>query len=156
MAVGVKDVYAIRQKLVSRGEAGSPATMGQILRGYLGKRYIFDESASLNDLARYLKDGELIITHGWFTSSGHVICLDGLKEGSSRLTFNVKDPWSEFDGPSWSYNKPAVHFYDGFYSDKIIYAACVAGTSRWDAATRYRGESIKYDLPQAWAHRILP
>jgi hypothetical protein len=158
MAVGTKDIRSIRQQLLQLGPAGSPATMGQVLRRHLGKRYIFDESASLNDMADYLKDGELIITHGWFTSSGHVICLDGLKGSTlgGPFSFNVKDPWSEFDGTTWTYNKPSVHFYDGFYSDRLIYAACVSGSSRSDAAACYLTSSVNCAEGRAWAHRILP
>jgi hypothetical protein len=157
MSTGNKDIYDIRSQLLKLGDAGHPSNMGQILRRYKGKKYIYDESASIGDMVRYLKDGEFLITHGWFTDSGHVIALDGVKATGvigAGYAFNVKDPWSEFDGPSWSYNKPAVNFFDGFYSDRIIYASCVVGTSRWDAARCYTGK-IQSDLGRAWVHRIL-
>jgi hypothetical protein len=158
MAVGTKDIYDIRGQLLRLGEAGHPSNMGQVLRRYKGSKYIYDESASISDMVTYLKSGEFLITHGWFTSSGHVIALDGVKvDENNRSAFNVKDPWSEFDGPSWSYNNPSVKFFDGFYSDRIIYAACVAGTSKWDAANRYSSNQIpNINLGQAWVHRILP
>jgi len=156
MAVGVKDVYDIRSQLLRIGEPGHPSIMGQVLRRYKGKKYIFDESASLDDIASYLKAGEFLITHGWFTRSGHVIALDGVAEKDGKLSFNVKDPWSEFDGPSWSYNKPWAKFYDGFYSDRLLYASCVVGMSRNDAARWYSHESPKRNVGQAWVHRILP
>ena len=158
MSIGSKDINDIRSQLLKLGDAGHPSNMGQILRRYKGKKYIYDESASINDMVRYLKNGEFLITHGWFTNSGHVIALDGVKAtgmAGTGYAFNVKDPWSEFDGPSWSYNKPAVNFFDGFYSDHIIYASCVVGTSRSDAAHCYHGK-VQYDLGRAWVHRILP
>jgi len=155
MSIGSKEIYDIRSQLLKLGDAGHPSNMGQILRRYKGKKYIYDESASINDMVRYLKDGEFLITHGWFTDSGHVIALDGVKTGKGQTSFNVKDPWSEFNGPTWSYNKPSVNFFDGFYSDRIIYAACVVGTSRWDAARCY-SEKVQPDIGRAWVHRILP
>jgi hypothetical protein len=157
MGVGDKDVIGIRRKLDRLpGEAGSPTNMGAVLKGYVGKRYIYNPAASLNDIIGYLKAGEFLITHGWFTGSGHVIALDGVKEPTNgTYSFNVKDPWSEFDGPLWRYNNPGVNFYDGFYSVNIIYAACVAGVSRWDAAQKYNSDP-DYKLKNAWVHRILP
>jgi hypothetical protein len=157
MAVGDRDVIGIRRKLDRLpGEAGSPANMGSVLKGYVGKRYIYNPAASLNDIVGYLKAGEFLITHGWFTGSGHVIALDGVKEPTNgAYSFNVKDPWSEFDAAYWRYNNPGVKFYDGFYSDNIIYAACVAGVSRWDAAKKYNSDP-DYKLKNAWVHRILP
>jgi hypothetical protein len=157
MAVGVPDVISIRRKLDRLpGEAGSPTNMGAILKGFVGKRYIYNPTASLNEIIGYLKAGEFLITHGWFTGSGHVIALDGVKEPTNgTYSFNVKDPWSEFDGPGWRYNNPGVNFYDGFYSVNIIYAACVAGVSRWDASQKYKS-APDYNLKKAWVHRILP
>jgi hypothetical protein len=157
MAVGDKDVIGIRRKLDRLpGDAGNPANMGAVLKGYVGKRYIYNPAASLDDIIGYLKAGEFLITHGWFTGSGHVIALDGVKEPTNgTYSFNVKDPWSEFDGPIWRYNNPGVNFYDGFYSVNIIYAACVAGVSRWDAAQKYNSDP-DYKLKNAWVHRILP
>lgn len=157
MAVGDKDVIGIRRKLDRLpGEAGSPANMGAVLKGFVGKRYIYNPTASLDDIIGYLKAGEFLITHGWFTGSGHVIALDGVKEPTNgAYAFNVKDPWSEFDGPLWRYNNPGVNFYDGFYSVNIIYAACVASVSRWDASQKYKS-TPDYNLKKAWVHRILP
>lgn len=157
MAVGVSDVMTIRRKLDKLpGVAGSTTNMGSVLKSYIGKRYSFNGKASLNEISHYLKGGELLIIHGWFTGSGHVIVLDGFKDPANGLDqYNVKDPWSEFDGPSWRYNNPGVEFYDGFYSSAIIYAACVAGTSVWDAARQYK-QPIDYTLKAAWVHRIMP
>lgn len=158
MAIGSKDIYGIRSQLLRLGDAGHPSNMGQVLRRYKGEKYIYDESASINDMVGYLKNGEFLITHGWFTDSGHVIALDGVKTtgaSSEGHAFNVKDPWSEFDGPTWSYNKPSVNFFDGFYSDRIIYASCVVGTNRRDSI-RYYFKEVLPDVGRAWVHRILP
>jgi hypothetical protein len=157
MAVGDKDVLGVRRKLNRLpGAAGDTTNMGKVIRGYIGDRYIYNNTASLNDIVGYLKAGEFLITHGYFTGSGHVIALDGVKlKADATYAFNVKDPWSEFDGPSWTYNNPKSTFYDGFYSDKTIYAACMPSVSVWDAAQWY-DRRPDYNLKRAWVHRILP
>lgn len=157
MAVGDKDIAGIRKKLTARGVAGDPGVMGQVIRTYKNAKYIYDANASLEKVCQWLKQGELIITHGWFTRSGHVIVLDGLVQNpaSKGYSFDVKDPWSEFDGTSWSYNKTSK-FFDGFYSEHVIYAACVAGASASDAAAIYRSRQLNRQKGGMWAHRFQP
>lgn len=154
MAIRDENIYGIRKRLIGMGEAGDPAVMGRVIRSY-GIKYVYEKSATLWQAINFLKQGEFLITHGWFTGSGHVICLDGVKDINGVFSFNVKDPWSEFNGPSWSYSKTSK-FYDGYYSDKIIYAACVAGSSRNNAASIYKNEPVNYQLPNMWIHRIIP
>ena len=154
MAVGDRDVQGIRRKLLAFGQAGDPAVMGKVIRAY-GKPYRFDANASLKQVYEWLKAGEFLITHGWFTRSGHVICLDGLKARSPvRYSINVKDPWSEFNASTWSYDQNSK-FYDGFYSDGLIYAACVAGSSCSDAKKIYQKGSIDILQKGMWVHRFL-
>jgi len=154
MAIQDPNILGIRKRLISMGQAGDPMVMGRVIRSF-GCKYIYESDATLAKVVNYLKQGEFLVTHGWFTGSGHVICLDGVKDQSGQISFNVKDPWSEFDGPSWSYKKTSK-FYDGYYSDKIIYAACVAGNSRNDAAYIYNHDAVNYQLPRMWVHRFLP
>jgi hypothetical protein len=154
MAVGDKDIQRIRRNLVANGQAGDPSVMGRVIRTY-GRPYKFEENASLSEVYRWLKGGEFLITHGWFTGSGHVICLDGLKARSlGRYDLNVKDPWSEFNASAWRYDLSGK-FYDGFYSDRLIYATCVAGTSRDDAQRIYRANSLDTSRQGMWVHRFL-
>lgn len=157
MAVGDRDIAGIRRKLEVIGTAGDPGVMAQVIRGY-GVPYRYEGNACLAEVREWLQAGELLITHGWFTGSGHVICLDGLRKVARSATsydVNVKDPWSEFDGPTWSYRSDAK-FYDGFYSELIIYAACVAGASRDDAARLYRAGEVDAGLRGMWVHRFQP
>jgi hypothetical protein len=154
MAMRDPNIYGIRKRLIGMGQAGDPAVMGRVMRSF-GVKYIYEENATLANVASFLRQGEFLITHGWFTGSGHVICLDGVKDVGGKISFNVKDPWSEFDGNSWSYNKTSK-FYDGYYSDRIIYAACVAGTSRNSAASIYKNQPVNYQQGGMWVHRIIP
>ena len=156
MAVGDKNILGIRRKLFATGKAaGDPLAMGQVIRAYKNVNYIYDSNASLEKVYGWLKQGELLITHGWFTNSGHVIVLDGLSQNptSKAYSLDVKDPWSEFDGPSWSHKKPG-NFFDGFYNETIIYAACVAGTSASSAAVIYKNQGLDRKRGGMWVHRF--
>jgi hypothetical protein len=155
--VGDKDIYGIRNKLDRLGVAGDPAVMGRVIKSY-GVNYSFDGNASLSEVRENLKKGVFCITHGWFTGSGHVICLDGLKEDPQTLSysFDVKDPWSEFDGVSWSYNKPNIKFFDGYYSSFMIYASCVASHSVNNARELYNRRALDSSRKGMWVHYIKP
>lgn len=157
MATGDKNIQAIRSRLLSEGDPGNPYVMGKVLHERLGIRYLFDEDASLAEMREWLRAGEFLITHGWFTGSGHVVGMDGVAIDPTTLSykFNMGDPWDEFDGPSWSYLGRSNKF-DGFYSSRIIYAACVAGQSRDDAARIYRRGELDSAKKGAWVHRIKP
>ncbi len=153
MAVGDGNIAGIRQKLLARGAAGDPAVMGHIIRSY-GRPYRYEGNASLAQCFEWLKQGEFLITHGWFTGSGHVICLDGLRDdGSGCHSIDVKDPWSEFNAPAWAYNTGSK-FYDGFYSDLLIYATCVAGVSSTDAKRVYQAGKVDASRGGMWVHRF--
>lgn len=154
MAVGDRDIRGIRARLLKLGTAGDPAVMAKVIREYTRLDYIYDGNASLAQVADWLKAGELIITHGWFTRSGHVIVLDGLKSGAKDQTyFDVKDPWSEFNAGAWQYYTDKK-FYDGYYSARLIYATCVAGTSYDNARYVYESGSIDVSRTGLWAHRF--
>lgn len=157
MAVGDRNIYGIRQKLINTGlSAGDPAAMLKVIQSY-NVKYEYDGNASLNNVFDWLKAGEFLITHGWFTGSGHVICLDGLRKSksSARYSVNVKDPWSEFNATKWTYDGSSK-FYDGFYSELCIYAACVAGASCYDAANVYKADYVDRSRPGMYVHRIIP
>lgn len=158
MATGNRDIWAIRRRLEAMGDPGDPAVMSRYVRGLKPPvPYEYTANACLEDVYTWLKAGEFLITHGWFTNSGHVICLDGLRantDGSESIS--VKDPWSEFDAASWSYPHTS-RFYDGYYSDRCIYAACVAGASMTDAARLYRqGAAVDTRRGGMWVHRFRP
>ncbi|MGL6339188.1 MAG: hypothetical protein ACRC80_08620 [Waterburya sp.] len=158
-AIGeVQPIASIRNELIAGGkEAGDPYNMGRILERYLDDRYIFDENANLSEIRDWLKSGEFLITHGWFTGSGHVIGLDGVAIDTKTLSYkiSVKDPWGEFDFKSWRY-LPHTQSFDGYYSSHGMYASCVAGQSVSDARSLYRQGILDSMHKGAWVHRILP
>jgi hypothetical protein len=76
-------------------------------------------------------------------------------EGSGDF-FDTKDPWSEFDAGSFSYNNPSVSFYDGYYSARLIYAAAVRAFTFDQARQAYSSGALDSNEKGAWVHRILP
>lgn len=147
----------IRAQLQSQGEAGDPYNMGRLMKAKVGDRYSFIANANLYDAEAALKTGAFCIVHGWFTGSGHVIGLDGLElnEETNLYRFNVKDPWSQFTFTNWRYENGEVGF-DGFYSSRGIYAACVAGQSCSHAAQVYRSGRLDSGERGMWLHTIRP
>jgi hypothetical protein len=154
MVVKDADIMGIRKKLERAGDPGNPYTMGKIIKQY-PVNYAFEEDASLSEVREWLKNGESLITHGWFTNSGHVICLDGLEIDTTTLSYrlSVKDPWGEFDAPKWKYI-PSTYYFDGWYSSYCIYASCVASSSVSHARTLYRNGILDSRRRGMWVHRI--
>lgn len=154
MAVADRDIPGIRSRLRALGTAGSPAVMAAVIRSYPKVRYQYEGNASLELAIEWLKRGELLITHGWFSGSGHVIVLDGLqKRPDGSMWFDVKDPYGEFDAASWGF-KGSAKFFDGFYSESLIYSACVAGGSAGQARQLY-GKPVDRKRGGMWVHRFL-
>jgi hypothetical protein len=152
MAVGDRDIAGIRRRLAARGTAGDPGVMAAVIREY-GRPCKYESNASLAKCCEWLKAGEFLITHGWFTGSGHVICLDGLKDAGDNYVFDVKDPWSEFNTVTWRYDLGS-QFFDGFYSDLLVYATCVAGTSAGTARSTYNRGKVDVNRGGMWVHRF--
>jgi hypothetical protein len=148
---GEISIADVRQALLNLGNPGDPAVMAQYLRKFFGDRYELNMKASIDDIRSLLAKGCLLIIHGYFTTYGHVICLDGLTEGK----IHVMDPWDEFEAISWSYPEKEESFA-GEYSDLLVYAACVAGFSAADAAKLYTERTIDRAEKGAWIHIIRP
>lgn len=148
---GEPSIEQIRLDLLDIGTAGDPGVMAQYLREALGDRYQYEGSASIAEMKQWIRSGEVLITHGWFTGSGHVIVLDGCDDRG----FRVMDPFEEFDGATWRYYGE-LQAYSGRYSDLLIYAACVVGENKWDADAIYQLRTIDLSHQAAWVHRIKP
>lgn len=148
---GEESIESIREQLVAMGQAGDPMVMANYLKGFFGDRYQYVPNASIADMAQWIGDGEVLITHGWFSNSGHVLILDGHKQGF----FRVMDPYEEFDARSWRY-PGSLQAFSGVYSEQLIYAACITGQSRDDADAAYQAKGFNRNEKDAWVHRIQP
>jgi len=152
-AIGTTDVMKVRRELLAScqaGEmAGSPSVMGRYLRSRV-KSYQFNATGSLNDICEFLQkpEGRMIITHGWFTASGHVISIVGV----DKKGFIVDDPYGEFSFPLWQYIRPVGN--DRLYPYTGIYAACVAGGCIVSAKAIYARRELQMDFGNAWVHFI--
>jgi hypothetical protein len=151
-------VYQIRSRLEGLGSPGDPEVMAVLLRERFGASYSLNLSASLQDFRKALKKGAFLITHGWFTESGHVIAIDGLRDNPSWLKrkYFVLDPWGEFDFATWSYSASRVDSFEGCYSELGIYASCVGSVSCLSGAELYRKNAIDSGQRAAWLHCIMP
>jgi hypothetical protein len=165
--VGTTDVMSIRKALLGissrRGSmSGDPAVMGDYLKENV-REYQFIPDGSLNQAKEALEQGYHLITHGWFTRSGHVIGLSPFKDGepykvhtsTGSYAFNAEDPWYEFDFPSWSYTRRSGD--DIPYSAYGIYAACVGSSGFGHAQQIYRkGELFAdYDFTQEQGDMVI-
>jgi hypothetical protein len=146
---GITDVYSVRDSLEGFGEPGSPEVMGLFLTPRV-KEYEFVSDASLQNLKDWLAQGYTLITHGWFSDSGHVICLVGRNDDDNG--FLVDDPYGEFDVANWTWTDN-IDGNNLIYSDKLIYATCIAGQSVWEAKDVY-GRRVIPNLKGAWVHKI--
>lgn len=155
MALKEKNILKIRNELTQIGIAGDPAVMGKVIKKYTSN-YSYSSDASMMDICQWLQQGEFLIIHGWFTASGHVICLDGIRREKlgQKYNINTKDPWSEFNAPAWRYDNPSVKFFDGFYSEQLIYSACIAGASSTDAYRIYKRGELDRAKRAGWVHRF--
>lgn len=145
-------IAQVRADLLAIGEAGNPAVMAEYLAAHFGDRYSLNMTASIDDMRSDINEGCVLITHGWFTGPGHVICLDGVDQKG----FRVLDPWEEFHAFEWDYISE-VSAFQGIYSDELIYAACVVGESRHDSHRIYLEDGpIDRAKGGAWVHRIRP
>lgn len=132
---GDPDVYKIRQLLENLGDPGSPATMGEYLETRV-QQYKYTDKGSLDIAIEYLKNGWKVISHGWFTPSGHVLSIVGWDFEAQE--FKVDDPWFEFDFGGWTYAPHEKSGDDVRYSARGIWAACVRGESCDDAQFAYQ------------------
>lgn len=145
---GSTNVRQVRNDLLRLGVPGDPAVMGEYLTDRV-KEYRYHGQASLNDAIEALSDGYQLITHGWFTGSGHVIGLSGWNPETRK--FNAEDPWFEFHFYEWSYSPYVVDGDDMPYSDRGIWAACVVGQSVDDSYWHYQQTQVL--LPKHYSDR---
>jgi hypothetical protein len=151
--LGTRDVQGIRHALESMGAPGDPAVMGQYLKSRV-QSYKFLSTGSLIDAKEALDEGFVIITHGWFTRSGHVISLVGHEPDPKTLSYRfiVDDPWAEFSFPTAHYTPKSGNNIR--YSSYGMYAYCVASSSYENAAALYSKGVLLSSEKGAWLHVV--
>ncbi|MGL5076122.1 MAG: hypothetical protein ACRDBG_09830 [Waterburya sp.] len=147
------DIWAIREALTDSGVAGDPYNMGNYIKPRV-KEYKFYPDASLNQVRRLLDDDYQLITHGFFTGSGHVVKISGYEARNLGIDFIVDDPWNEFHGKGWSYAPWDKSGDDVRYSAHLMYAACVGSYSVSQAAEIYRKGVLDSANENMWIHAI--
>lgn len=142
-------VLGVRAALERLGEPGNPYVMGEYLKPRV-REYAFDPKSSISDMVGWIEDGYRLITHGYFSNSGHVIVISGYKVDC----FTVDDPYGEFYvSPHWRYSNNE-NGDDLPYSERLIYSTCVASGDRDGARKIYNSWIINRNFKDAWVHRI--
>ena len=149
--VGTEDVAGVRAALEAIGDPGSYTTMGQYLQSKI-REYHFNDNASILDMREALSQGYQLITHGWFTQSGHVIGIAGVEPDPTKLSYRfiTDDPWYEFDFPSGNFTGNSGE--NVRYSSYGIYAYCVASSSYEAAREIYTRGELNSATKGAWLH----
>lgn len=152
--LGTSNVEGIRAALEVIGDPGSPETMGQYLKSRV-QSYKFLVSGSLEDVKDALDEGCVVITHGWFTGSGHVIALVGYETDPKTLSYRfiADDPWMEFSFPDAQFI-PNSSGNNVRYSSYGVYAYCVASSSNGNAVQIYGQGTLLSSEKGAWLHII--
>jgi hypothetical protein len=156
--LGNTDVAGIRADLETMGTPGDPAVMGEYLKSRV-QSYEYRASGSLLDAKQALDDGCVVITHGYFTGSGHVVALVGYEPDpeTQSYRFIVDDPWEEFSFPDAQYI-PNSSGDNVRYSSYGLYAYCVASFSYEQASQLYAEKSLAssevLSEKGAWLHII--
>jgi hypothetical protein len=104
-----------------------PTDLAKVVKAY-GCVDKFSKTASFDEVQDWLICGNPVITHGYFTSGGHIVCLIGYNSDG----FVVNDPYGEI-----MYN-PFHSYYDIYasgagltYSYNMIYNTCCTGGEFW-------------------------
>ena len=128
--------------------------MGEYLRPHV-QSYQFLMDGSLNDAKKALDDGCVVITHGWFTHSGHVILLIGYETDPNTLSYRfiVHDPDGEYDFPS-SIHDTSKSGEKVRYSSYGMYATCVGSADYDNAHDIYQQKRLLSSEHNAWLHII--
>ncbi len=152
--LGTTDDKGIRAALEAIGAPGNPDVMGQYLKSRV-QSYRFLSAGSLMDVKDALDNGCVVITHGWFTGSGHVICLVGYEPDPKTLSYRfiVDDPWAEFSFPTAQF-VPNSSGDNVRYSSYGVYAYCVASSNHEHAAHLYAQGKLLSSEKGAWLHII--
>lgn len=107
----------------------SAQDLAKIVKNYGGKDN-FSENATINQVKDWLAKGNPVVTHGYFTKSGHIICLVGY----DSTGFIVHDPYGEWYVDGYDINDPDGNNRKGHfqhYSYQMIQDTCMSDGQFW-------------------------
>lgn len=117
--------YAVRNNL----NRHDPHDLAVIVERY-GCRDDFRTNATIEQVQDWLSDGKPAITHGYFTSFGHIVVLAGFDDKG----FLAHDPYGEWTSAGYRRNLPGSQGEKGkyiHYSYRLIQALCIPDGSFW-------------------------
>lgn len=107
----------------------SPHDLAKIVQAYNAKD-AFDSRASMDDVKQWLAAGNPAVTHGYFTSFGHIVALVGYDETG----FLVHDPYGEYYPTGYDRNAAGTGDTKGkflHYSYGLIERTCCTDNQFW-------------------------
>lgn len=121
---GVQLEDELQDWLESRGlDRHEPSHLVKAVEAY-GCEDTFKTNATVNEVKEWIAQGNPAVVHGYFTASGHIVCLIGYNSQG----FIVNDPYGEYyaDGYDTSASGAALT-----YSYGLIDRACRADGDFW-------------------------
>jgi uncharacterized protein YvpB len=106
----------------------SPTDLAKVAEAYCIKDD-FEPNATIDQVKQWLAGNNPVVVHGYFTSSGHVVCLIGYNDQG----FIVNDPYGEWCADGYIRNDASnPHRGQGLtYSYSMIQQTCVVNGGIW-------------------------
>lgn len=106
-----------------------PYDLAKIVQDY-GAQDHFDKHATMDRVKDWLAAGKPIVTHGYFTTFGHIVVLTGYDDQG----FIVHDPYGEWFASGYDRNQPGLSNQKGkflHYSYRLIETTCASDDEFW-------------------------
>lgn len=107
----------------------APADLAKLVQLY-GCRDDFKTNTTTDEVKQWLLKGNPVVTHGYFTSSGHVVCIIGYNDKG----FVIHDPYGEWTPTGYDRNDPSGNDTKGkavTYSYDMMRQTCMTGGEFW-------------------------
>ncbi len=100
-----------------------PHDLAMLVEAY-GCRDDFRANATIEQVQNWLADGKPIVTHGYFTSFGHIVVITGFDDTG----FIVHDPYGEWTSSGYRTDLSGKYLH---YSYRMIKTVCIPDGSFW-------------------------
>jgi len=100
-----------------------PHDLAMIVEAY-GCRDDFRNNATIEQVQNWLADGKPIVTHGYFTTFGHIVVFAGFDDTG----FIVHDPYGEWTSSGYRTDLSGKYLH---YSYRMIKTVCIPDGSFW-------------------------